>query len=59
MNQKSIPNKDHNVIKLIFNMMGGTYPLLMIQGVMNLEKPYPQRFLFTVMLTKMAPDTGL
>jgi hypothetical protein len=47
------------VINDIFVMIGGIYPLLMIHGVMNFEKPYPQTFLLTVIATKTAPATGL
>lgn len=47
------------MIRLMFVMIGGTYPDLMIHGVMNLEKPYPQTFLLTVMDTKMLPLIGL
>jgi hypothetical protein len=54
-----IPVKQKKRIKLMFVMIGGMYPLLMIQGVMNFEKPYPQTFLLTVMATKIDPATGL
>jgi hypothetical protein len=57
--QKMIPQKHHKVINDIFVIIGGMYPDLMIQGVMNFEKPYPQTFLLTVIATKIEPATGL
>jgi hypothetical protein len=54
-----IPQQDHTVTSDIFVIIGGIYPLLRIQGVMNFEKPYPHTFLLTVMATKMEPATGL
>jgi hypothetical protein len=54
-----IPQKHHKVINDIFVIIGGMYPDLMIQGVMNFEKPYPQTFLLTVIATKIEPATGL
>lgn len=54
-----IPLKQKRRIKLIFVIIGGIYPLLMIQGVMNFENPYPHTFLLTVMATKIEPATGL
>ena len=58
-NQNTKPKRHHSVTKLMFVIIGGTYPASMIHGVMNFEKPYPQTFLLTVMETKMLPATGL
>jgi hypothetical protein len=38
-NQKMMPDKHQRVTKLMFVMMGGIYPLSIVQGVMNLENP--------------------
>ena len=43
----------------MLSMIGGMNPLDSDHGVMNLENPYPQRFLLTVIATKIDPATGL
>ena len=54
-----MPKAHHKNVKDILVMIGGIYPLLMIQGVINLEKPYPHTFLLMVTETKIEPATGL
>ena len=57
--QNKIPQMHHSAVKDIFVIIGLTNPSAALQSVMNLERPYPQRFLTTVTLTKMEPVTGL
>lgn len=47
------------VKKMMDADQGETYPFFSLHGVINLENPYPQTFLFTVMLTNKLPAAGL
>ena len=59
LHQKRIPREHHKKFGAIIVIIGGMYPDLMIHGVTNLLKPYPQRFLLTVIDTKIDLVTGL
>jgi hypothetical protein len=54
-----IPVRQKRRIRDMLVIIGGMYPLLIIQGVINFENPYPHTFLLTVMATNMEPATGL
>lgn len=43
--QKMIPEQLKRVMRAMFIKMGGSNPLAIDHGVMNLPTPYPQRFL--------------
>lgn len=51
--------KYHNTVNDMFNMIGLTNSLSSTHEVMDLLKPQPQRFLLTVIDTKIEPATGL
>ena len=57
--QNKIPKEHHKKINAVLVMIGGMNPASSVHGVMNLLKPYAQRFLLIVIATTIEPVTGL